>query len=125
MALRDPHPPLAETGAPHLGEQAAEAIRGLNHLTRRSDAFTDPAELSWLLADLAAMADRLPQLFGQLHSWLSQQHRAAPLRADTDADPGVLVASTAAQLTRAQRCAEQLAGALHTAHQHVAHLATA
>src|SRR6266704_5366554 len=57
MALHDPQP--QDTGVVDLAEYAAEAIRDLNHLTRGRDAFADPAELSRLLAELAAMASRL------------------------------------------------------------------
>jgi hypothetical protein len=118
-----PHP--VERRVLHLGEQAAEALRDLNHLTRGRDAFADPAELSRLLAELAVMASRLPQLLDQLCCWLRHEHDAAAMRADTNADPAELVCLAAAHLTRASHCAHNLAGTLDNAHQHVAHLATA
>jgi hypothetical protein len=123
MALHDPQPPDVDTGLVHLAEYAAEAIRDLNHLTRGRDAFADPAELSRLLAELAAMASRLPQLLDQLGCWLRHEHDAARVRGDTNADPAELVCLAAAQLTRASHCAHHLADTLDTAHQHVAHLA--
>jgi uncharacterized membrane protein YccC len=122
MAPHHNRPPVAEPGVLHLGEHAARAIRDLNHLTRHPDALADPAELSQLLADLATMASRLPQLLDQLHSWLRHEHHAAHLRADTDADPGALATLAAEQLTRAGECARDLAHALDTTHQHLAHL---
>jgi hypothetical protein len=118
---QEPHP--VDPGVLHLGEQAAEAIRELNHRTRHLDALADPAELSWLLADLAATAGRLPQLLDQLRTWLNHEHDNDRLRADTDANPADLVTLTAAELTCAGRNARHLAAALDTAHQHAAHLA--
>ncbi|MDQ2708350.1 MAG: hypothetical protein M3Z25_12220 [Actinomycetota bacterium] len=122
-AHNQPHP--AEPGVLNLGEQAAEAIRELNHRTRHHDALADPAELSWLLADLAATANRLPQLLDQLRTWLHHEHDTDRLRADTDTDPADLIALTDAQLNCARRHARHLAAAIETAHQHTAHLATA
>jgi hypothetical protein len=124
MAFHDTQPPDTHPGVLHLGENAAETIRELNHLTRHRDAFADPAELSRLLAELAAMASRLPQLLDQIRCWLHHEHDTAPMRADTDTDPGELVSLAAAQLTRASHCANHLADTLDSAHQHVAHLAT-
>ena len=108
----------------HLGEQAAGAIRDMNHHTSDHDAITDPVELSWLLTDLAAMASRLPQLLHQLDRWLHHEHDTGRIRADNNTDPGELVALATAQLTHAERCASSLADTLDTAHQHLAHLAT-
>jgi len=119
-----PHPP-AEPGVLHLSEQTAEAIRQLNHRTRHLDAFTDAAELSWLLADLAATARRLPQLLDQLRTWLHHERDNDRLRADTDTHSADLVALADAELTGAGHRAQQLAAALEAAHQHAAHLATA
>ena len=96
-----------------------------NHLTRGRDAFADPAELSRLLAELAVMASRLPQLLDQLRCWLQHEHDAAPMRADTNTDPAELVCLAAAHLTRASHCAHTLADTLDNAHQHLAHLARA
>jgi hypothetical protein len=108
-----------------LGEHAAEAIRELNHRTRDRGALADPGEFSWLLSDLAAMASRLPQLLDQLEGWLRHEHDTGHIRADDNTDPGQLVRAITAQLSQAEHCANSLADALDTAHQHVAHLATA
>ncbi len=107
-----------------LGEQAADALRELNHHTRDSDAFTDPAELCWLLADLNATAQRLPQLLAQLSRWLNQQHANATFRADNSDCPGELIAAATAALAGAANHARRLAVDVNTAHQHTAHLAT-
>jgi hypothetical protein len=115
----------AMASVPQLGEHAAETIRELNHRTRHHGALADPVELSWLLSDLAAMASRLPQLLDQLDRWLRHEHHAGRVRADDNTDPGQLVCLTTAQLHQAEHCANSLADALDTAHQHVAHLAIA
>jgi hypothetical protein len=85
-----------------LGEHAAEAIRELNHRTRDRGALADPVEFSWLLADLATMAGRLPQLLDQLDHWLRHEHDTGHLRADNHADPGELVCATTAALSQAE-----------------------
>ena len=108
-----------------LGEQAAEAIRDLNHRTRGQDAFADPTELCCLLADLNATAYRLPQLLSQLDVWLSHEHAHARVRTDNSTHPDALVAAASAALTDAAGYAHRLAAALDTTHQHAAHLATA
>jgi hypothetical protein len=108
-----------------LGWQAAQAIRTLNHRTH-PPALTDPTEVCRLLAALAAIADRLPQLLGQLSRWLQTEQAADRLRADTPAaDPAQITASAAHELTRAARTAHRLGQALDSAHQHLAHLAAA
>ena len=73
MAPHHPQPPVIDPGMPQLAGYAAEALRDLNHLTHGRDAFADPAELSRLLAELAVMASRLPQLLDQLRSWLHHE----------------------------------------------------
>jgi hypothetical protein len=113
------------TAALGLGEQAAQAIRDLNHHTRSSDAFDDPAELCCLLADLGATAHGLPQLLSQLAAWLSHEHARERLQADTGTCPGELAAHATAALTDAARHAYRLGAALDTAQQYTAHLATA
>ena len=120
MAHRPPH---VEPSVVELAETAALAIRCLNHLTRGRQVFTEPAELSRLLAELTTMASGLPQLLDQLHRWLRHEHDADRLRAD-DADPAEHVSRAAAHLTRAGHTAHDLTAALDTAHQHLAHLAT-
>jgi hypothetical protein len=120
------HQPLpVEPDLLHLGEQAAEAIRELNHRTRHLDAIAGPSELCWLLADLATTAHRLPQLLDQLRTWLHHELDHSRLHADIHAHPDDLVALATGELDCAGRNAQQLAAALDTAHQHTAHLATA
>jgi len=111
------------TAVLRLGEQAADALRELNHHTRDSDAFEDPAELCCLLANLSSTAQRLPQLLAQLSRWLNHQH--ATFRADNSDHPGELIDAAAAALADAARHARHLAVDIDTAQQQAAHLATA
>ncbi len=68
-----------------------------------SRATSRAAELSRLLGDLAATAQRLPQLLDQLCPWLDHERDDGRLRVDTDVDPVDLVALADAQLTCAGR----------------------
>ena len=126
MNARRAHAAPAEHSSPaQLGWQAAEAIRTLNHLTHPPTA-ADPNEVYELLAALAAMAYRLPQLLGQLSRWLQTEQAADRLRADTPAaQPAQITATAVGELTRAARTANRLGQALDSAHQHLAHLAAA
>jgi hypothetical protein len=108
-----------------LAEHATQTVRDLNHLTRFHDAITEPADLSRLLAELAAITSGLPQLLRQLHRWLSHEHDTQQLGADTHTDPGEYVNAAAAELTHAGQAARHLTATLDTAHEHLAHLATA
>ena len=107
----------------NLGEQAAEAIRALNHRTRGADAFTAPSELSWLLADLTATAHGLPQLLGQLARWLATELVAGQLTADNDGDTDAITRTAISALSDAACHAHHLAATLDTTHQHAARLA--
>ena len=102
---------------------AAEAVRALIHLTLGRRALGEPAELDRLVAELAIMADRLPQLLRQLRGWLDAEQHADRLRSDDTTDPARIVDRAAAQLTEAGHAAHDLGRALDNAHQLLAHLA--
>jgi hypothetical protein len=104
---------------------AAEAVRALIHLTLGRRALGEPAELDRLVAELAIMADRLPQLLRQLRGWLDTEQHADRLRTDDTTDPARIVDRAAAQLTEAAHAAHDLGRALDNAHQLLAHLAAA
>ena len=105
-----------------LADQAAQAVRELNHRTRGAGAFTGPAELYRLVAELALLVGRLPQLLGQLDQWLHTEHDAGRLRTDNRTDPGPAVRDAAAHLADASDAAHDLAHVLASAQQHLAHL---
>ena len=127
MTARQHHPAPTDHSSPaQLGWQAAEAIRTLNHLTHPPTA-ADPNEVYELLAALAAMAYRLPQLLGQLSRWLQAEHAAGKLRADPPADPPAdpaeVTTGAAHAFTLAGHATTCLAEALDSAQQHLAQLA--
>ena len=105
-----------------LAEQAAEALRELNHRTRDARAFTGPAELYRLVGELALLAGRLPQLLDQLDRWLRAEHDVGRIRADARADPGRIIAAAGAELADAGDAAHDLAHVLAAARQHLVHL---
>ena len=53
-----------------LAETMADIIRELNHQTLDHEALRYPSEADRLLRELSAAAARLPQLLGQVTSWL-------------------------------------------------------
>src|SRR3954454_5130057 len=71
----DPHIPASPGSWISPSEQpaaAAEAIRGLNHLTL-AGGYAEPADLDATLAQLAAAVHRLPQALAQAAYWLTRQ----------------------------------------------------
>jgi len=110
-----------------LAEQAAESIRALNHLTYPgTGAPNGPADASEVVASLARVAGRIPQLLGQLSRWLVSEHRAAQLRLDAwspTPDVGTAVTEAVADLTEAAEAARRAGRALDAANQVFAHLA--
>jgi hypothetical protein len=113
----------------HLADQAAHAIRILNHRTRpTTGGLAGPPDTAEIIAALASMTRMLPQLLGQLTSWLEHQHHAGRLRVDTLAplpDAAQTVHALTASLQHAIHYIQRAAEELDTAHQHAAHLAAA
>ena len=113
---------VADEHVLRLAEQAAQAVRELNHRTRDSGVFDGPAELYGLVGELVLVADRFPQLLRQLDRWLCAEHEAGRVRADTGTDAGPLVAAAVAGLADAGDAAHDLAHFLDAAQQQLAHL---
>jgi hypothetical protein len=108
-----------------MADQAAEALRTLNHLTRRAGTLTDPADAYLLLGALTSLVDRLPQLLDQISTRL---HTDLPARLRLDAlaptgDPADLLAGVTADLARAGHHAHRLGTGLNRALQLLSHLA--
>jgi hypothetical protein len=124
---------MTSTHTPHdvavgqLADQAAHAIRQLNHRTRPTTAdLAGPADTAEIIAALASMAGMLPQLLSQLAHWLEHEQRHSRLRVDALAqlpDPGQTVHALTASLQHAIQSVQHAAAQLDTAHQHAAHLA--
>lgn len=111
-----------------LAEQAAQAVRTLNHLTRpHTGALAHPADVGDLVATLSCLTGRLPQLLHQLNQWLVSQQQAGHLRVDTSSPlpgPAAAVHAVTGQLTQAALNTQQASDALDAAHQHLARLTT-
>jgi hypothetical protein len=125
--MTGPANPAAPRTLGEWADDAAEAIRELNHRTRpASGELTYPADVAEILAALTAMTTRLPQLLDQLTGWLLDQHQAGRLRVDLLAplpDAGRTVHATAVALTQATGALRRAGREIDVAHQHTAHLA--
>jgi len=95
-------------------DQAAEAVRALNHATIQVDdarGYRFPADADQTLANLQVLIDRLPQALQQLGAWLERQARAGMVRHDaTPTEAGRVVAAQHA-LAAALTAVEDLATA--------------
>lgn len=108
-----------------LAGQAAEAIRSLNLETLPADgapALTHPADVDSVIAGLMIMAQRLPQLLGQLAAYLEREHAAGRVGDDRRTDPAPTVAAVIGRLGQAAVEAAELAGTLERAQNTCAHL---
>ncbi len=116
--------PVAE-----LANDAAEAIRSLNHATfPGSDQLTYPADAYDILASLSLLAARLPQLLGQLDRFVSREVDAGRVVVDGGeyvGDPQAAAAVTSHWLDQARIVADRLHHTLDRAQQAAAHLAAA
>jgi hypothetical protein len=117
--------PQTQPSTVELADTAARAVRELNHRTRGPDAFSGPAELYRLVAELVLLADGLPQLLNQVGRWLHAEHDADRVRSDNHADPGPTVWQATAHLADAGDAARDLARTLARAQQCLAHLGAA
>lgn len=111
--------------SPALAEQAAEAVRALNHRTIDSALPIDQAYA--VLGELTALAHRLDQLTSQLGRGLHHRLTGPGYRLDHDghtrwADPATAIAAAADALDQAATVASQLGALIGTAHQVAAHL---
>jgi hypothetical protein len=95
---------------------AADAIRAINHLTAGIDDLGAPAEAEALLADLAVMAERLPQTLHQIARHLDTWARDPRTVVDTGEFRNLPVTAlhtgSAWLLGHATTAANQLADAL-------------
>lgn len=125
MATADPE----HIAVGQLADQAAHAIRILNHRTRPdAGGLTDPLDTTEIIAALATTAGMLPQLLSQLARWLHHEQHNNRLRVDALAplpDPAQTMHALTGSLQHAIHCIQRAAEQLDTAHQHAAHLAAA
>jgi hypothetical protein len=108
---------MTDTKSPaNIADQAAEAIRMLNHQLLGSD-LQYPSDAYDVIGNLRILADRLPQALGLIGSFLQQQHERGAIRGDSSADPGPYVAAAVDALRRAREDAEVMTEALDVAHE--------
>jgi pantothenate kinase len=87
-----------------LADQAAEAIRALNHATLNQQI--SAPEISRVMQSLATMVDRLPQTFEQLARQLDKRRAQGQIRMEDGRDPAGPVAEVVARLNEAAGIAE-------------------
>jgi hypothetical protein len=91
---------------------AAEAIRTLNHQTRPGAVQLDVTDVYDLLAELALMTSRMPQLLHQLEDLLDQlvdDHQVLIVDGEHRGDPVAVAAITGHWLAAATGAATELA----------------
>jgi hypothetical protein len=105
-----------------LARAAAEAIRGLNHLTRHQDGLGQPSAACHITGALMLAASRLPQLLTQITSHLGQALAAGRLGHDLGEDPAHDIDAAVIFLGDARASAAALAGDLDAAQQQLARI---
>ena len=103
-----------------LARAAAEAIRGLNWVTRCDAGLDQPAAAYDITGALMLAASRLPQLLTQLTSYLDQALAAGRLGHDLGEDPAGDIDAAVIFLGDARASAAALAGDLDAAQQQLA-----
>jgi hypothetical protein len=107
-------------GPAGLARAAAEAIRALNHATLGGDGLEQPADAYDLLSELSLAASRLPQLLGQVGTWLAAALAGGRLGCDDGTDPAAAVSGAWLFISDARASAAALAGNLSLAQQQLA-----
>ena len=103
-----------------LARTAAEAIRGLNHATRREAGLGQPSAAYDVLGALSLAASRLGQALAQITRYLDQALAAGRLGHDLGDDPCFAVETAGVFLDDARLSAAALAGDLDAAQQQLA-----
>ena len=103
-----------------LARTAAEAVRGLNHLTGHDAGLGQPSVAYDITGTLALAASRLRQLLTQIERWLDRALAAGQLGHDLGEDPAGTIGAVAVFLGDARLSAAALAGDLNQAQQYLA-----
>lgn len=103
-----------------LARTTAEAIRGLNWLTRCDAGLGQPSVAYDITGALMLAASRLPQLITQITSYLDRALAAGRLGHDHGEDPAAAIDAAAVFLGDARTSAAALAGDLDAAQQQLA-----
>ena len=103
-----------------LARTAAEAVRGLNHATRREDGLDQPSVAYDVIGSLSLAASRTGQALAQITRYLDQALAAGRLGHDLGEDPALSVDGAVIFLGDARASAGALAGDLDAAQQQLA-----
>ena len=103
-----------------LARTAAEAIRGLNWVTRCGAGLDQPSIAYDIIASLSQAASRLGQLLTQITRYLDQALAAGRLGHDLGEDPAWNISAAGIFLGDARASAAALAGDLNEAQQQLA-----
>lgn len=100
-----------------LADDAAEAVRSLNHVTMHRDAYKEPADINSTVANIEAMVHMLPQFLTQTTRTLQAMAESPGIRIDSGTDSSERVAETVHALTAAQRALQAVGAQLYEANQ--------
>lgn len=100
-----------------LADDAAEAIRSLNHVTIHRDAYREPADINSTIARIEALAYSLPQALNQTARTLQAMDQEPGIRIDSGADSAEKVAEAVQEMQRAQQAFQAAGDALSRANQ--------
>ena len=103
-----------------LARTAAEAVRGLNHLTLGGEGLEQPSDAYAVLGELSLAASRLPQFLGQVGTWLAAALAAGRLGCDDGTDPACAGSGAWLFISDARGSAAALARDLELAQQQLA-----
>jgi hypothetical protein len=103
-----------------LARTAAEAVRTLNHTTLGGDGLEQPSDACEVLGELSLTASRIPQLLGQVGTWLAAALAAGRLGCDDGTDPATAVSGAWLFISDARASASSLARDLEQAQQQLA-----
>lgn len=100
-----------------LADDAAEAIRSLNHVTMHADAYNEPADINSTVSRLEALAYTLPQALNQTARTLQAMSQDPGIRIDSGANSAEKVAEAVQEMLRAQQAFQAAGEALSRANQ--------
>lgn len=100
-----------------LADDAAEAVRSLNHVTIALDGYNDPADINATVARIEALAYMLPQALTQTARTLQEMDQQPGIRIDSGADSAEKVAEAVLEMQRAQQAFQAAGEALSRANQ--------
>ncbi|WP_055526605.1 hypothetical protein [Streptomyces graminilatus] len=107
-----------------LADDAAEAIRALNHATMSTrPGWEFPADAYSVVGNLRELAQRLPQLYGQIGVFIQRLAADDHIRSDKGGDGADEVTAAYDALMRAQDDAVTMEAALDGAHSALSPLA--